>query len=145
MSVSSASTIHSRPSLTLHGADIRQALVELGNTYNLASDKRVNRAMTLADLKLQLATTVRTTEKSFRLGEVRMLAVLYLLLLAPAGSRPQSILSLRFGDIGILLSRDPHGGPHRLLIKFSLNFTKRYLGKKATYVFVVGASLRSRD
>lgn len=90
--------------------------------------------MTLADLKLQLDTTIRTTEKSFKLGEVRLLAVLYLLLLAPAGSRPASILQLRFGDIRLILARDPRNGPHKLLIKFTLNFTKRYLGKKAAYV-----------
>ncbi|KAI0871586.1 hypothetical protein GGS24DRAFT_509707 [Hypoxylon argillaceum] len=90
--------------------------------------------MTLEDLKLQLDTTIRTTEKLFKLGEQRILAVLFLLLLAPAGSRPQSILQMQFGNIEVALGRDPFdpvNGPIRLLIRLTLQFTKKYLGPKA--------------
>lgn len=51
--------------------------------------------MTLSDLKLQIETTLFTTSKQFQLGEMRILAVLFLLLLAPQGSRPQSILNIK--------------------------------------------------
>ena len=51
--------------------------------------------MTLEDLKLQIETTLQTTHKDFKLGEMRILAVLFLLLLAPQGSRPQSILNVK--------------------------------------------------
>lgn len=94
--------------------------------------------MTLEDIKLQLDTTIRTTEKSFKLGEQRILAVLFLLLLAPAGSRPRSILQVRYGDIEVALRRDPIDpvhGPIRLLLRFTLQFTKRYLGPKAAKTF----------
>lgn len=50
--------------------------------------------MTIKDLKLQINTTLRTTEKAFKLGKVRILAILFLLLLAPAGSRPVYLSSL---------------------------------------------------
>lgn len=73
--------------------------------------------MSLADLMAQVKTTIATTEKSFNLGEQRILAVLFLLLLSPAGSRPSAILQLRFGDIRVVLQRDPLGGPHQLMIK----------------------------
>lgn len=86
--------------------------------------------MTIDNLKEQIHETLGTTKKSFHLGEMRILAVLFLLLLAPAGSRPMSILKLRYGDIGVVLSRDPDGGPHNLLIRFTLEFTKTYLGAK---------------
>jgi len=86
--------------------------------------------MTIDSLKDQVETTLSTTEKSFELGEIRILAALFLLLLAPAGSRPQSILRLRFGDIRVVLSRDPEGGPHNIMVKFTLEFTKTYLGAK---------------
>lgn len=89
--------------------------------------------MTLEDLKLQIQTTLRTTEKGFKLGEQRILAALFLLLLAPQGSRPQSILELRFGDVNVLLRRDPldpRGAP-RLVLELSIAYTKRYLGSKA--------------
>ena len=89
--------------------------------------------MTLNDLKRQIDTTLRTTEKGFKLGELRVLAVLFLLLLAPQGSRPRSILQLKFGDIQVLLVRDPAcpEAPPRLVIELSVAYTKRYLGPKA--------------
>jgi hypothetical protein len=86
--------------------------------------------MTIEDLKEQIETTISTTKKSFKLGELRILAVLFLLLLAPAGARPTSILRLRFGDVRVALARDPEGGPDRLLVRFTLAFTKTYLGVK---------------
>lgn len=88
--------------------------------------------MTLDDLKEQIETTIRTTEKGFKLGEMRVLAVLFLLLLAPQGSRPQSILKLRFGDLELSMVRDPMNpnGPARLVIELTLEFTKQYLGPK---------------
>ncbi|KAK8073324.1 hypothetical protein PG994_004223 [Apiospora phragmitis] len=64
----------------------------------------------------------------------------------PAGSRPQAILQLRFRDIGIYLVRDPAGddsidsrrqAPRRLIIQFSLEYTKRYLGPKAAKTSLV--------
>lgn len=116
----------------------RQAISTLTKIHNLSHEKRENRAMTLEDLKLQLDTTLRTTEKSFKLGEQRILAILFLLLLAPAGSRPSSILQMRFGDLELVLRRDPFdplNGPTRLLIRFRLKFTKRYLGPKACKTF----------
>lgn len=88
--------------------------------------------MTINDLKEQIEETVTTTKKSFDLGELRILAVLFLLLLAPAGARPAAILKLRFKDIQVVVERDPGGGPHRHLIRFTPEFTKTYLGTKDT-------------
>ncbi|KAI0465727.1 hypothetical protein F4859DRAFT_507826 [Xylaria cf. heliscus] len=95
--------------------------------------------MTLQDLKDQIECTLCTTEKTFELGELRILAVLFLLLLAPQGSRPTSILMLRFGDIKVLLVRDPTNpdGLPRLVIQLSLEYTKQYLGPKATKHFLI--------
>jgi len=86
--------------------------------------------MTIDDLKERLETTITTTEKLFDLGELRILAALFLLLIAPFGSRPTAILRLRFGDLRVILARDPEGGPHKLLARFSPEFTKTYLGIK---------------
>ena len=85
--------------------------------------------MTLDNLKLQIETTLKTTEKSFKLGEQRILAVLFLLLLAPAGSRPESILQIRYRDIEIALHQ-PKEGPAQLRIFMKLESTKTYLGEK---------------
>jgi hypothetical protein len=78
--------------------------------------------------------TISTTKRLFKLRELYILAVLFLLLLAPAGAQPTSILSLRFGDLRIVLIKDPAGGPYRLLIRFTLAFIKTYLEVKDAYV-----------
>ena len=91
--------------------------------------------MTVEDLDKQAGTAISTTEKMFRIGEHRIYALLFLLLIAPSGSRPRALLSLRYGDLGFFLQRDTEAGPgspHRLMIKFSLRFTKRFLGAKNT-------------
>ncbi|KAJ0338342.1 hypothetical protein KNSL1_012488 [Colletotrichum chrysophilum] len=98
--------------------------------HGLNEQRRANRCMTIDDLKQQVETTLSTTRKSFKLGELRILAVLFLLLLAPAGSRPEATLNLRFKDIRVALARDPEGGPHKLLLRFTPEFTKTYLGEK---------------
>ncbi|KAJ4394460.1 hypothetical protein N0V93_003678 [Gnomoniopsis smithogilvyi] len=116
---------------------ISNGIAQLAKDFQLITQKRVNRPMTLADLTMQLDAIVRTTEKSFKMGECRILAVLCLLLLAPAGSRIQSVLDMRFGDIEVVLARDPKNGPHKLLIRFTMSFTKRYLGPKAVKTFLI--------
>ncbi|KAI0448454.1 C2H2 finger domain-containing protein [Xylaria acuta] len=113
------------------------AIVELGDKHSLTDDKRENRSMIIADLKIQIETILNTTERSFKLGEQRILAVPFLLLLALAGARPASILQLRFRDIRVVLVRDPNYRLRRLLIKFTLKFTKRYFGPEAAKTFLI--------
>ncbi|KAK3290594.1 C2H2 finger domain protein [Chaetomium fimeti] len=102
----------------------------LAKKHNLSDHKRENRCMTIDNLKEQVDTTLRTTKKSFSLGELRILCILFLLLLAPTGARPTSVLLLRFGDIRIILARDPDGGPHKIPTKPTPEPTKTYLGTK---------------
>jgi hypothetical protein len=45
-------------------------------------------------------------------------------------NRPSALLKLRYGDIAVNLLRDPGGGPYRILIEFTCEFTKKYLGTK---------------
>ncbi|KAH0419558.1 hypothetical protein CcaCcLH18_14355 [Colletotrichum camelliae] len=109
----------------------------LAKKHDLSEQRRANRCMTIDDLKQQIETTLSTTKKSFKLGELRILAVLFLLLLAPAGSRPEATLNLRFKDIRVALARDPEGGPHKLLLRFTPEFTKTYLGEKEQKTYAV--------
>ena len=71
-------------------------------------------------------------KKTFQLRELRILTMLFLLLLTPAGTRPASILWLRYRDIRVVPARDPEGGPHKILIQFTLTFIKIYLSDKDT-------------
>ncbi|KAJ4385213.1 hypothetical protein N0V93_010274 [Gnomoniopsis smithogilvyi] len=85
---------------------------------------------------MPLETTLRTTKKSFKLGEKRILAILFLLLLAPAGSWPASMLQLRFVDLELVLRRDPNNpGARRFIIRMTLRFTNCFLGPKSAKKF----------
>ncbi|KAH7184116.1 hypothetical protein BKA60DRAFT_474803, partial [Fusarium oxysporum] len=68
----------------------------------------------------------------FYLGEHRIYALLFLLLIALSGSRPRALLFLRFGDLELSLACNPQGGRHRILIRFRLRFTKTFLREKET-------------
>ncbi|KAE9566472.1 hypothetical protein CGMCC3_g17382 [Colletotrichum fructicola] len=116
---------------------MHRVLRDLAKRYGLSEQRRANRGMTIDDLKQQIETTLGTTRKSFKLGELRILAVLFLLLLAPAGSRPEATLKLRFKDIKVSLARDPEGGPHRLLLRLTPEFTKTYLGEKEHKTYTI--------
>lgn len=117
------------------GCHVSNAIRDLAKQHGLNHQKRDNRSMTISDLVTQIDATLRTTRKNFKLGEQRVLAILFLLLLAPAGARPSSILKLRFKDIRITLARDPNSGPPRLLIEFKLVHVKAYLDPKDVYVY----------
>ncbi|CAH0031470.1 unnamed protein product, partial [Clonostachys rhizophaga] len=116
---------------------IYRALRDLAKKHGLSDEKRVNRYITIEDLSEQVQIILSTTEKSFQLGEIRILTVLFLLLLTPAGAHPVSILRLRFGNIRIVLARDPEGGAYNILTRFTLAFTKTYLGVKDIKTFTV--------
>lgn len=57
--------------------------------------------MALNDLKLRSDTTLQITEKDFKLGEQRILAISFSLLLALQGSRPRLILEVKFGNFKV--------------------------------------------
>ena len=69
VSVWVGNTILSIPLLTQN----LQALRELADLHNLSIGKRENRCMTIEDLKRQIHTTLTTTEKTFAVGEYRIL------------------------------------------------------------------------
>ncbi|KAM0369167.1 hypothetical protein ACHAPY_011187 [Fusarium culmorum] len=116
---------------------MRRILRQLVVDHGLTGERRENRCMTIEDLERQAETTISTTKQRFHLGEHRIYALLFLLLIAPSGSRPRALLFLRFGDLELSLARDPLGGPHRILIRFRLRFTKTFLGEKETNVLTL--------
>ncbi|CCF41454.1 C2H2 finger domain-containing protein [Colletotrichum higginsianum] len=119
------------------GRSMRKVIGRLAKKHDLNDQARANRIMTIDQLKEHNKETLSTTRKMFGLGEVRILAVLFVLLVAPASARRRAIARLRFGDIRVVLARDPEGGPHKLLIRFTPKFTKEYLGAKAQNTYPI--------
>jgi hypothetical protein len=64
------------------------------------------------------------------ISDNRIQAQLYLQLGGFTANRPQALLSLCYRHIQVTLLRDPEGGPHRVLLEFTFEFTKEFLGIK---------------
>lgn len=86
--------------------------------------------MYVEDQILVLGTNLATTEKRYVHGRCRMQAQLYLQLGGFTANRPKAILELRYRHIMVTLLRDPEGGPHSVLLEFTFEFTKGFLGIK---------------
>ncbi|EMD66386.1 hypothetical protein COCSADRAFT_85560, partial [Bipolaris sorokiniana ND90Pr] len=80
-------------------------------------------------------TNLVTTEKRYPHGRYRIQAQLYLQLGGFTANRPQALLSLCYRHIQVTLLRDPEGGPHRVLLEFTFEFTKEFLGIKDLNTF----------
>lgn len=86
--------------------------------------------MDVKDLAKVVETTVSTTKKKFGHGRHRIELGLFLQLAGLTTNRPQAILDLRYRHIQVSLLRDPQGGLHRIVIEFTFEFTKEWLGAK---------------
>jgi hypothetical protein len=77
-----------------------------------------------------LRTNLTTTEKRYNLGRIRMEIQLFLQLSGFFANRPAAMLHLCYRHIIVTLLRDPEGGPPRVLLEFTFEFTKTFLGAK---------------
>jgi hypothetical protein len=102
----------------------------LAKKHKLSSKGRDKPPMDVEDLTKVVETTVSTTKKKFGHGRHRIELALFLQLAGLTTNRPQAILNLRYRHIQVSLLRDPQGGPHRIIIEFTFEFTKEWLGAK---------------
>jgi hypothetical protein len=98
--------------------------------HKLTKTKREKTAMYVEDLAEYLQTNLTTTKKRYTHGRQRIHKALFGQLAGFSGNRPRVLLNLRYRDIIVTLLRDPNGGPHRILIEFTCEFTKQFLGVK---------------
>jgi hypothetical protein len=102
----------------------------LAKKHKLSLKGRDKPPLDVKDLAKVVETTISTTEKKFGHGRHRIELGLFLQLAGLTTNRPQAILNLRYRHIQVSLLRDPHGGPHRIVIEFTFEFTKEWLGAK---------------
>lgn len=86
--------------------------------------------MYVEDLAKVVETVISTTKKKFGHGRHRIELCLFLQLAGLTTNRPQAILDLKYRHIKVCLLRDSKGGPHRIVIEFTFEFTKEFLGAK---------------
>jgi Protein of unknown function (DUF3435) len=81
-------------------------------------------------LLLVSKTALRTTKKKFNLGRHRIELCLFLQLAGFTLKQPSVILALQYKHLVVTILRDPAGGPYQLLLEFTFEYTKEYLGMK---------------
>ena len=92
--------------------------------------------MYVEDLVEVLQTNLITTKKRYTHGRHRVQLHLWLQLACFTANRPQALLDLCYRHIIVTLLYDLEGGPHHVLLEFTFEFTKQYLGLKDWYVFL---------
>ncbi|ORX95381.1 hypothetical protein BCR34DRAFT_607969 [Clohesyomyces aquaticus] len=114
---------------------MHKVLRKLAKKHGLKKIGRDKACMYIEDQTLVLQTNLETTEKRYSHGRYRIQAHLYLQLGGFTANRPQALLNLCYRHIQVTLLRDPEGGPHRVLLEFTFEFTKEFLGIKDMNTF----------
>ncbi|KAI9761350.1 MAG: hypothetical protein M1840_001974 [Geoglossum simile] len=86
--------------------------------------------MYVKNLVEYLQTNLTMTKKRYTHGRHHIQLALFCQLAGFSGNCPQALFNLQYRDIVVTLLRDPNGGPHRILIEFTCEFTKQFLGVK---------------
>jgi hypothetical protein len=105
-------------------------LRKLAKKHSLNARGKEKPCMYVEDQKEVLRTNLTTTEKRYKHGRIRMEIQLFLQLAGFTASRPDALLKLCYRHIAATLLRDPEGGPNRVLLEFTFEFTKDFLGAK---------------
>jgi hypothetical protein len=115
-------------------------LQKLSKKRSLSRQKREKGVIYVEDLAVIMQTNLTTTKKKYTHGRHRIQLALFLQLAGFSGNRPQAVLSLCYRHIIVTLLRDPNGGPHNILIEFTYEFTKTFLGMKEMYAACLSSS-----
>ncbi|KAJ9656079.1 hypothetical protein H2201_008651 [Coniosporium apollinis] len=116
---------------------MHKVLRKLAKKHGLSKKNREKPCMYVEDLAEVVQTNLVTTKKRYSHGRHRMQTGLFLQLGGITGNRPKALLELRYRHITVTLLRDPENGPHRLLLEFTFEFTKEYLGIKDANTFPI--------
>ncbi|KAF2685708.1 C2H2 finger domain protein [Lentithecium fluviatile CBS 122367] len=114
---------------------MHKVLRKLAKKHSLKKVGRDKACMYVEDQTLVLQTNLVTTEKRYPHGRCRIQAQFYLQIGGFTVNRPGAILGLCYRHIRVTLLRDPEGGPHRVLLEFTFEFTKEFLGIKDMNTF----------
>jgi Protein of unknown function (DUF3435) len=109
-------------------------LRKLAKKHGLSHKGREKSVMYVEDLVKVLETTLVTTKKLFGHGRHRIELCLWFQLAGFTANRPAALLGLCYRHIKVTLLRDDLGGPHQIMLEFTVEFTKQFLDPKQEYV-----------
>lgn len=107
-----------------------QILRRLARQHHLSDEKRPKAPLDIVDVRLLLFTNLTTVGVRYKTGRYRIQNGLICQAAFITANRPGAIFHLQYKHIRVSLLRDPLGGPHRILLEWTFEFTKSYLGAK---------------
>ncbi|KAF2193597.1 C2H2 finger domain protein [Zopfia rhizophila CBS 207.26] len=116
---------------------MHQVLRQLAVEYQLSNTPREKPPMDVYDVREVLQTTLTTTKKMFKVGRYRIQTSFFMQGGFITANRPEALLKLQYQHIKVTILRDPQGGPHRILLELTYEFTKTFLGPKAPNTFPI--------
>jgi hypothetical protein len=105
-------------------------LRKLAKKHGLNAHNKEKPCMYVENLKEVLRANLTTTKKRYKHNRIRMQIQLYLQLTGFTANRPETLLKLCYRHIKSTLLRDPEGGPNQVLLEFTFEFSKDFLGAK---------------
>ncbi|RYN85694.1 hypothetical protein AA0119_g13215 [Alternaria tenuissima] len=111
--------------------------VKLARDYDLSHTPREKPPMDAQDVLEITQTALTTVEKMFKVGRYRIQTCFFILGGFITANRPRALLGLRYRDIKVTILRNPNGGPHNILLEWTYEFTKSFLGPKAPNTFPI--------
>ncbi|KAF2180940.1 C2H2 finger domain protein [Zopfia rhizophila CBS 207.26] len=116
---------------------MHKVLRQLAREYRLGNSPRDKCPMDVYDVTTVLQTTLTMTEKMFKIGRSRIQTIAFFQGGFITANRPEALLNLQYKHIVVTLLRHPMGGPHRVLLEWTYEFTKTFLGPKAPNTFPI--------
>ncbi|KAL4861381.1 hypothetical protein BDV12DRAFT_208056 [Aspergillus spectabilis] len=116
---------------------VNDVIAMVAKEKGLKVDRKPKKNMYIEDVAEFARVLLTTTEMTFECGWQRIQLLFFCQLAAITASRPGALLHLCYRDIALTLIRDPEGERPRLFIYLKPDFTKRFLGKKATNEFKI--------
>ncbi|PZD23864.1 DUF3435 domain containing protein [Pyrenophora tritici-repentis] len=111
--------------------------VKLARDYGLSHTPREKPPMDARDVLEITQTTLTTVEKMFQVGRYRIQTCFFIQGGFITANRPDALLKLRYRDIKVTILRHPNSGPHNILLEWTYEFTKSFLGPKAPNTFPI--------
>ncbi|OCK73812.1 C2H2 finger domain protein [Lepidopterella palustris CBS 459.81] len=116
---------------------MHEVLRRVATDHGLSDRKREKLPMDVEDVREVLQTNLTTTEIAYRVGRYRIQTCFFLQGGFITANRPGALLKLQYRHIVVTILRDPKGGPHRILLELTYEFTKTYLGTKDPNTFPI--------
>lgn len=108
----------------------------IARTHKLSHTPREKASIDALDMLMISQTALTTIERKFKIGRYRIQLCFFMQGGFITANRPDALLRLRYKDIKVTVLRHPTDStmPHSIMLEFTYEFTKSFMGDKPAYV-----------